>query len=59
MPKNYGIEESKLTREEFIEYANSVVNLDMDYTENLLDILDNYHIRIEVTRELIDEWIEF
>lgn len=59
MTNNFGIEESKLTREEFIEYANSVTNIDLDYTKTLLDILDNYHVRLEITKESIDEWIEF
>ena len=59
MTKNFGIEESKLTREEFIEYVNSTTNIDLDYTKTLLDILDSYHVRLEVTRESIDEWIEF
>ena len=59
MANNYGIEENNLTREEFIEFVNSVNIIDMDYTQTLLDILDLYHVRIEVTRESIDEWIEF
>ena len=57
MVKNYGIDETRLTREDFIAYANSVSNIDMDYTQTLLDILDRYHVRLEVTQEAV-EWIE-
>ena len=57
MANNYGIEETRLTREEFIEYANSIDNIDMGYAQTLLDILDLYHVRLEVTQEAV-EWIE-
>ena len=47
MFKDYGIEETRLTREEFIEYANSVIDINMDYVETLLEMLDSLQAKID------------
>lgn len=59
MTKNYGIEESKLTDKEIINYVNSTINIDYDsiYTQTVLDIIEAYvDCTGDVSLEYMDDY---